>query len=119
MVAAWCGGRPCGVGLANRIPLSFANGTRQMLKRDSRVLCLLPLSWAHVGLGCNKHCCPLDARHPTVRDWGVLGNVGWLKFHQPKLIIWAVASHDAEGQAGLRLHLGAMLMLLHRSVDGK
>ena len=40
------------------------------------------------------------------------------KFHQPKLIIWAVASHDAEGQAGLRLHLGAMLMLLHRSVDG-
>ena len=40
------------------------------------------------------------------------------KFHQPKLIIWAVASHDAEGQVGLRLHLGAMLMLLHRSVDG-
>ena len=36
MVAAWCGGRPCGVGLANRIPLSFANGTRQMLKRGSR-----------------------------------------------------------------------------------
>ena len=30
----------------------------------------------------------------------------------------AVASHDAEGQAGLRLHLGAVLMLLHRSVDG-
>ena len=50
------------VGLASRIPLPFASGTRQMLERGSRVLYLLPLGWAHVGLARNKSCSPLDAR---------------------------------------------------------
>ena len=49
-------------GLASRIPLPFASGTRQMLERGSRVLYLLPLGWAHVGLARNKSCSPLDAR---------------------------------------------------------
>ena len=69
---------PTSVGLASRIPLPFASGTRQMLERGSRVLYLLPLGWAHVGLARNKSCSPLDARHPTVPDWDVFGNVGWL-----------------------------------------
>ena len=65
-------------GLASRIPLPFASGTLQMLERGLRVLYLLPLGWAHVGLARNKSCSPLDARHPTVPDWDVFGNVGWL-----------------------------------------